>query len=86
MRTVYCASCFEMFTTDRPNKKYCSYKCGAGKSSEKRRANAIEKMRKAQEAKFAPVDEFIRKYYEETGKRINYGVAVAMMERMKKDG
>ena len=86
MKTVYCPICCETFTTNYSNKKYCSKECCSKSKFMKHKNNAAAKIKKQQAEKFSVVDEFIKKHYEETGVRLSYGQAVALMERRVGNG
>jgi hypothetical protein len=86
MRKVYCPVCFELFTTEYSSKKYCCIECRERARSEFGRKTAARKIKQKQIDKFAPVNEFIKKHYEETGVRLSYGQAVPLMERGVKNG
>jgi hypothetical protein len=73
-----CQCCGRVFIAKAPVAKFCSQECrdcikGIRKTAEKVKAHT--------KSKFAPVNEFIKKHYEETGVYLTYGKAVVLMER-----
>ena len=88
MKEVYCDVCNTLFVTNNPRQKRCSQECmrAAFKlmskryQEKKKREKEIEKA-KAKESKFAPINDFIKQHYAETGELLTYGKAVVIMER-----
>lgn len=75
-----CYCCGATYVATSPAQKYCCKECQRlGKE------NNIEawsqRVREEMKAKFAPVDEFAKKHYEETGEYLTYGKAVLLMEK-----
>ena len=80
MEEKKCELCGATFVPKSPVQKFCGWDCRYDSQKERKRkpvyADPTEK--------FKPVLEFMRLYYESTGKYIQYGEAVTLMEQQKK--
>lgn len=76
-----CVNCFEEYTPNVAHQQYCCADCKREFYRKKYRENSAPK---DPMEKFQPVITFMKKYYEETGKYIQYGKAVTMIEQQKK--
>ena len=78
-----CLCCGATYIATSPTQKYCCKEC-----QKLTKDNNIEKwsqrVRTETEARFAPVNEFVKRHYEETGEFLTYGKAVVLMERKEK--
>jgi hypothetical protein len=80
MEEKKCELCGISFVPRSPIQKFCSFECREDSQSARRKKPVYTDPT----AKFKPVLEFMRLYYESTGKYIQYGEAVTLMEQQKK--
>lgn len=76
-----CVHCYGEYTPRFSHQLYCCKSC---RLEHDKQEYAESKIYKDPTAKFQPVLDFMQKYYEETGKYIQYGKAVAIMEQEKR--